>query len=142
MKYLGIYGTLWITAMALVVSYIAFGSRLMNSAINQIHKELEEAAFVSGATPVKSLFFVTLPLLFPAFAAGWIWVAVHTFRAFAIPLMLSSRKNEVLAVLLWHFWDQAEVPMAASIGVLLIIILIPLTLVLRRFLVKVSEQQV
>jgi len=142
MKYLGIYGTLWITAMALVVSYIAFGSRLMNSAIVQIQKELEEAAFICGATPIKTLFFVTLPLLFPAFAAGWIWVAVHTFRAFSIPLMLSSKRNEVLAVLLWHFWDQAEVPMAASIGVLLIIILIPLTLVLRRFLVKVSEQQV
>jgi iron(III) transport system permease protein len=107
----------------------------------QVHKELEQAAYVSGASTTKTLFFITLPLLFPAFAAGWIWVAVHALRAFSIPLMLSSKNNEVFAVLLWEFWENGTASLASGLGVLLIITLIPLTLLMRRFIVQVSGQQ-
>ena len=141
LNYLGIYGTIWIMAMGLIVSYIAFGSRLMNSAIVQIQKELEEAAYVCGATSTRTLIAITLPLIFPAFAAGWIWVSVHALRSFSIPLMLASKRNEVFSVLMWQYWSDGDVPLAATLGVLLMIALIPLTLLMRRFIVKVSGQQ-
>jgi iron(III) transport system permease protein len=141
LKELHIYGSLWIVLMGLIVSYIAFGTRLMNSAIIQIQKELEQAAYVSGATTTRTLFAITLPLLFPAFAAGWVWVAVHSLRAFSVPLMLASKNNEVIAVLLWDYWDQGDVSLAASLGVLMIVVLIPLTLIMRRFIVRISAQQ-
>jgi iron(III) transport system permease protein len=141
LRYTGIYGTVWILVMGLIVSYISFGTRLMNSAIMQIHKELEQAAYVCGASSFKTLFAITLPLLFPAFVAGWVWVAVHSLRAFSIPLMLSSRKNEVFAVMLWEYWDSGAASLAAALGVLLILTLIPLTLIMRRFIVRVSGQQ-
>jgi iron(III) transport system permease protein len=138
---LRIYGTVWIVAMALIAGYIAFATRLMNAAIVQIHKELEHAAYVCGATVTRTLFAITLPLLFPAFAAGWVWVAVHSLRAFSAPLMLASKGNQVFAILMWEYWEAGEVPMASSLGVLLILILIPLTLFMRRFIVRVSGQQ-
>ena len=141
LNYLGIYGTIWIMAMGLIVSYIAFGTRLMNSSIGQIHQELEEAAYVCRATPTRTLLAITLPLLFPAFAAGWIWVSVHALRAFSIPLMLSSKRNEVFSVLMWQYWSDGDIPLASALGVLLIIALIPLTLLLRRFIVRLSGQQ-
>jgi iron(III) transport system permease protein len=141
LKYLGIYGTLWILGMGFVISYIAFATRLMNSAIIQIQKELEQAAYVCGATPTRTMLAITLPLIFPAFAAGWVWVAVHALRGFSIPLMLSSKNNEVFAVMLWEYWDRGLVSVASALGVLLILVLIPLTLVMRRFIVHVSGQQ-
>jgi iron(III) transport system permease protein len=137
----GIYGTLAIIIMALVVSYIAFGTRLMNSAIMQIHKELEQVAYVSGATRLGTLFAITLPLLLPAFVAGWIWVAVHALRAFSIPLMLGTKRTEVYAVLLWDYWEEGSAPTASALGVLLILVLIPLSLAMRRFVMRVSAQQ-
>ncbi|MPZ39906.1 MAG: ABC transporter permease subunit [Rhizobiales bacterium] len=141
LRYTGLYGTMGILVIGLVIAYISFGTRLMNSAIMQVHKELEQAAYVSGASTAKTLFFITLPLLFPAFAAGWIWVAVHALRAFSIPLMLSSKNNEVFAVLLWEFWENGTASLASGLGVLLIIALIPLSLLMRRFIVQVSGQQ-
>jgi iron(III) transport system permease protein len=141
LNYLGIYGTMVIVAMGLIVSYIAFGTRLMNSSIVQIQKELEEAAYVCGATSMRTLLAITMPLLFPALAAGWIWVAVHALRAFSIPLMLASKKNEVISVLLWQYWSDGEVSLAATLGVLIMIALVPLTLLMRRFIVQISEQQ-
>jgi len=141
LSYLRIYGTLWVVAMGLIVSYIAFGTRLMNSSIVQIQKELEEAAYVCGATSTRTLLAITMPLLFPAFAAGWIWVSVHALRAFSIPLMLASKKNEVYAVLMWQYWSDGDVSLASTLGVLLMLALIPLTLLMRRFIVQVSGQQ-
>jgi iron(III) transport system permease protein len=141
LKYLGIYGTIWILGMGFIVSYIAFATRLMNSSIIQVQKELEQAAYVCGATPTRTLMAITLPLIFPAFAAGWIWVAVHVLRGFSIPLMLSSKNNQVFAVFLWEFWDRGMVSMASALGVLLIVVLIPLTLIMRRFIVSVSAQE-
>jgi iron(III) transport system permease protein len=141
LNYLGLYGTLWIVAMGLIVSFIAFGTRLMNSSIVQIQKELEEAAYVCGATSMRTLLAITMPLLFPALAAGWIWVSVHALRAFSIPLMLASKKNEVYSVLMWQYWSDGEVSLASTLGVLLVITLIPLTLLMRRFIVQVSGQQ-
>jgi len=141
LKYLSIYGTVWILAMGFIVSYIAFATRLMNSSIIQVQKELEQAAYVCGATPTRTLMAITLPLIFPAFAAGWIWVAVHVLRGFSIPLMLSSKNNQVFAVALWEFWDRGMVSMASALGVLLIIVLIPMTLIMRRFIVSVSAQE-
>ena len=141
LSYLRIYGTLWVVAMGLIVSYIAFGTRLMNSSIVQNQKELEEAAYVCGASSTRTLLAITMPLLFPAFAAGWIWVSVHALRAFSIPLMLASKKNEVFAVLMWQYWSDGDVSLASTLGVLLMLSLIPLTLLMRRFIVQVSGQQ-
>jgi len=140
-KYLGLYGSLWITILALVVSYIAFGTRVMNSAVVQIKKELEEAALVCGATSLKTLFTITLPLLFPSFASGWVWVAIHSFRAFSIPLMLSSKRNVVVSILLWKYWTDGQFTIVATLGVLLIVILIPLTMIIRRLIRQTGEER-
>ncbi len=141
LRYLGLYGSMSILIMGLVVSYISFGTRLMNSAIMQVQKELEQAAYVSGATTLRAMFAITLPLLFPAFAAGWIWVAVHALRSFSIPLMLASRENEVFAVLLWEYWEEGSATLSSALGVMMILVLIPLTLLLRRFVMRLSEQR-
>jgi len=141
LRYTGLYGSMAVLVLGLVVAYISFGTRLMNSAIMQIQKELEQAAYVSGAGTAKTLFQITLPLLFPAFAAGWVWVAVHALRAFSIPLMLSSKNTEVFAVLLWEFWENGTASLASGLGVLLILTLIPLTLLMRRFITQMSGQQ-
>jgi len=62
-------------------------------------------------------------------------------RGFSIPLMLSSKNNQVFAVFLWEFWDRGMVSMASALGVMLIVVLIPLTLIMCRFIVSVSAQE-
>ena len=127
-RYLGLYGTLWIVSLALITQYIAFASRTTNAAITQIHRELEEAGEVSGAGRLRIIWQITVPLLWPAFVAAWIWVAAHAVRAFSIPLFLASRENRTLAVMLWHFWDEeGNQPAAAALGVLFILFLMVLT---------------
>src|SRR5215510_12301944 len=121
---LGLYGTVWIISLALITQYIAFATRTTNAAITQIHKELEEAGEAAGAGRLRVLSQITFPLIRPAFVSAWIWVAAHAVRAFSIPLLLASRDNRTLAVMLWHYWDEeANQPAAAALGVLLILFL-------------------
>jgi iron(III) transport system permease protein len=140
-RYLGLYGTVWIVSLAMITQYVAFASRTTNAAITQIHKELEEAGEVSGAGRVRILWQITYPLIRPAFVAAWIWVAAHAVRAFSIPLLLSSRQNRTLAVMLWHFWDEeGNQSAAAALGVVFILFLTVFTFAGRILITKGFKQ--
>ena len=130
-NWLRIYGSVWILVLGLTVVYIAFSTRLMNGAIAQIGRELEDAGRTSGATQLAVMRRITLPLLMPAFLSGWIWVASHAMRSFSIPLVLSSQRNQVIAPEIWRVWQRGYLSEAAAYGVLLMIILIPMTMWMR-----------
>ena len=65
-----IYGTLWILLLAFVTSYIPYGIRYTHSGLLQLHKELEEASYVSGASWLNCMRRITLPLIMPSFLGG------------------------------------------------------------------------
>lgn len=137
MRWLGLYGGLTVMILALITRYIAFATRTSNGSMTQIDKSLEEVAYVSGVNKLRVLLRVTVPLLFPAFIAGWIFVAAHAFRNLSVPLLMSTPRNEMIAVTLFHYWErQADFSLAAALGVMLVVGLALLTLVARRLIVK------
>ena len=132
MDFVPLYGTIWSICIAFTINFIAYGTRTMNAAILQIHKELEEAAYMSGARPWRTMVRVFFPLMLPAFAGVWIWVVLHAVRIAGTPLMLyEGSKNQVLAILIWNMWDWGQIGGVAAIGTLLIASLCLLTAVVR-----------
>ncbi len=126
------FGTVWAMALAFTVSYISYGTRTMNAAILQIHKELEEAAQISGAPPLRTVFRVFFPLLMPAFVGIWIWTMLHAVRTAGKPLILyEGAENQVLAILIWNMWDEGYVEAVGAIGALLIAGLLVVTIAVR-----------
>jgi iron(III) transport system permease protein len=104
----------------------------MNAALLQIHKDLEEAAYVSGSGPWRTLWRVFFPLLLPTFVGIWIWVVLHAVRIAGLPLMLyEGTQNQVLAILIWNMWDDGYAPAVAAIGTLLMATLLFFTLIVR-----------
>ena len=130
---LPIYGTIWILLIAYVTSRIAFGTRVMNSAMTQLHKELEEASYVSGGSWSNTFRKITLPLLLPAFTNGWIFSAIVVAKAMGSVVMVYSHESIVLSVLLWELWNNGDVAATAALGVMLIFGLMAATFVARRF---------
>jgi len=136
-RWLPIYGTIWIMMLALMTRYIAFASRTANSAMTQIHGELEEAARTSGATRFTTLVRITFPLLLPPFIGGWVWVFAHTIRSFSIPLMMATPGNETIAVVMYHFWERkADFSLASTLGVAMLVSVGILTFFSRRFIAQ------
>lgn len=137
MRWIPIYGTIWIMMLALMTRYIAFASRTANSAMTQIHGELEEAARTSGATRFTTLLRITFPLLLPPFIGGWVWVFAHTIRSFSIPLMLATPGNETIAVVMYHFWERkADFSLASTLGVAMLVSVGILTFFSRRYIAQ------
>jgi iron(III) transport system permease protein len=132
LDFLPIYGTVWAMSIGFTVSFLSYGTRSMNASLLQIHKELEEAAYVSGAPPWRTLWRVFLPLMLPTFIGVWIWVVLHAVRIAGMPLILyEGPQNQVLSILIWNMWDEGYVPAVAAIGTLLMLILLLLTLGVR-----------
>jgi len=138
-NFIPIYGTLSILVVGLTVIYIAFATRLMNGAIAQVGRELEEAGRTSGATQFAVMRRITLPLLMPAFLAGWIWVGSHAMRSFSIPLVLSSQRNQVIAPEIWRVWQRGYLSEAAAYGVILMLILLPITMWMRHLMLNTGR---
>jgi iron(III) transport system permease protein len=127
-------GSLSSVIIAFVIGYISFGTRVMNGAVLQIHKDLEEAAKMSGATQWRVFWRVFVPLLQPAFVGVGIWTILHVLRSAGKPLILTSgADNEVIAVTIWNLWDQGYIEAVGAIGTLLMLILLAVTLLIRRF---------
>lgn len=114
-----VYGSIWIIVIAHATIFLAFGVRTMSSALVQIHKELADAALVSGASWFTSLRKVTLPLVWPQFLNGWLWVFAHSARDLTAPLMLLSTTNVVAASALWNMWQFPDLPGAAALSIML-----------------------
>ena len=114
-----LYGTVWILVLGHVTIYIAFGVRTMSSALIQIHKELGDAALISGASWLTSLRKVTFLLVWPQILNGWLWVFAHSARDLTVPLMLMSTGNLVAASTLWNLWQFPDLPGAAALAILL-----------------------
>ena len=130
--FLPVYGTIWAMSIGFTAGFLSYGTRSMNAAILQVHKELEEAAYVSGARPWRTLWRVFMPLMMPTFVGVWIWVVLHAVRVAGLPLMLyEGPQNQVLSILIWNMWDEGYVPAVAAIGTLLMLSLLLLTLAVR-----------
>ena len=129
-----LFGSLWGICIVFIISYISYGTRAMNAAIMQIHKDLEEAAHVSGARQWRTMVRVFFPLLLPSFVGVWIWVMLHVVRSASLPLILyEGPENQVLAVLIWNMWDEGEIQAVGALGVLMILLLMLITLAVRSY---------
>jgi len=139
-RFIPIYGTIWIIALAFVIRYLAYTSRAIGASVLQIHKELEESAQVCRATEIKSFFKITLPLVIPAVVNAWIWVAVHAGRSVSAALMLQSKQNEVLSTMIWELWEEGDSSTVGALAIMMTIVLLLISLIGHIVSTKLSRQ--
>jgi iron(III) transport system permease protein len=115
-----IHGSIWVLVMAHIVAHLPFTTRVLSAALLQQHKELEEAARVTGATTSRAVRTVTLPLLFPALLNGWLWAFSATLRDFTFAIFLMTGRNMVLPSAMWVLWNVPDISGTAALGTLYI----------------------
>lgn len=131
-RFLPIYGTLWILAIAYTTKYLPYGMRTNGSAMLQIHRELEEASAVSGASWWATFRRVMLPLLRPALVAGWLYIFIVSVRELSASVLLVSSESTVLAVVIFDLFESGKSNAVAALSVMLIIALVAIVVVVQR----------
>ncbi len=116
-----LYGSIGAIILAHTVAYISFGTRTANSALVQVHRELEEAALTAGASAVVALRRIILPLIAPAVFYTVLWVGLLSLREVSMALFLQRPQNTVLATQIWNYWMSSKPAEAAALGTMLIV---------------------
>jgi iron(III) transport system permease protein len=125
-RFLPLYGTIWLIAIGHIIHFMPVASRMMQSGMLQISRELEDAAATAGASLVQTFRRIMLPLLGPTIMAMIIWILVHSVREFSIAVMLQSGRNSVLSTILFSYWQTGSPERAAALAVLLMLLLLAL----------------
>ena len=87
---IGIYDTPWVLVFAHAVLTLPFAVWLLQSFFAEVPKELEEAAFIDGATRAQSFFLIALPMVRSGLVATAILTFIFSWKDFLFALVLTS----------------------------------------------------
>jgi iron(III) transport system permease protein len=121
-----IYGTIWILIPVYVIAMLAYGTRMTNGALIQIHRELEESARTSGASLGGVMRRVLIPLLRPAILYAWVWIALLSYRELTLPVVLSTNDNEPLSVIVWSLVLSSSFGQGSAVAVTMLVLMLPI----------------
>jgi iron(III) transport system permease protein len=113
-----LYGTLGILIWAFVINYLPYGMRYSSSGMLQIHRELEEAAAISGATPFTRVRRIVAPLLAPALLAGWLFIFLMSARVLSLAILLAGPRSQTMAVAMFDLWGNGQGTELAALGLM------------------------
>jgi iron(III) transport system permease protein len=127
-RWLPLYGTL----TALVIAYcfrLGLAYRVASSAMVQLGQQLEEAASMSGATPLVTFRRIVLPLLGPTVAVLLLLGVITAVQEFTVPLFLATTGDQPLSVYSYNLLATQQSSAAAAVGVLTLLVIMVLALV-------------
>ncbi|WP_411699226.1 ABC transporter permease [Conyzicola sp.] len=100
---------------------------IVSAALRRIPSDLEQAARISGASAIRAVGSVTLPLLRPAMLSAFTLVAVGNLADFGIPSIIGLPERYVtLSTLIYRYIQSGTVEspleVIATIGVVLLVV--------------------
>jgi iron(III) transport system permease protein len=123
-----LYGSVWLIGIVYVVARLAFATRALNGSLLQVHRELEEAAFVAGLSNLRTAWRILFPLLRPTLFSVWIWTALLVYRELTVAVFLTVQDNITLPAVIWSYWYAGTINKAAAVTLLMTVVLAPLIL--------------
>jgi iron(III) transport system permease protein len=128
-RFVPLYGSVWLIAIVYVIGRFAFATRSFNAALLQVHRDLEEAAFVSGLSISRTAWRVLVPILRPTMLSVWAWTAVLVYRELTVAVFLVGPNSVTLSAAIWSFWAAGGRNQAAAVTLVMTAILAPLLIV-------------
>ena len=122
-----------------VSGFLPLAIWILYNYFNSIPRELEEAAFVDGATPMRALLRVVIPVAAPGIAAAAIISFLLGWAQFLFPLVLTTNlSTQPVTVIVAALNQQRIVPftLLMACGVLAAAVPGALALILNRYIVE------
>lgn len=119
----GLYGTIWILALAFVARFMPDTVKALSTSFLQIHKELEEAAWICGRGLLGTIGTIVLPLARPGVVASMTLLFVLAIRELGSSLFLYTSDTTVMAVLLLDYYEGGNTGKTAAFSLVQTVIL-------------------
>jgi raffinose/stachyose/melibiose transport system permease protein len=107
LQWIGLYKTLLGLIMVEVAFTLPFATLIFRTFMGSIPRELDEAAIMDGASPLRVFFSIILPLLRPAIITVIVVTSVAIYNDFTGPLyFLPGSENVTAQLTLYSFMSQ------------------------------------
>ena len=127
LQWLGIYKTLFGLIMVEVAYTMPFAILIFRAFMASIPSEIDEAAIMDGASPLRVFFSIILPLLQPAIITVIVTSAVGIYNDFVGPLyFLPGNENVTAQLTLFSFMSQFSSQWNLLFADVLVITILPL----------------
>jgi iron(III) transport system permease protein len=123
------------------IYYCPYVFLFVAASLRNMDAVLEEAARMAGASRLRILIDITVPLVLPALSSAALLVFVLLIEIFAIPAVLATPGGiNVLSVRIWELvgFTPPKVNEASALGVLMLLITVTLVLLQHRMLARQS----
>jgi putative spermidine/putrescine transport system permease protein len=104
-----------------VVLVLPFAIRSVYVSLRNLDQNYELAAASLGASPVRVLLTVTLPLLLPGLVSGWLFAAILSFNEFTASLFVTAQRTQTLPVAMYNYVREYADPSMAALSVIYIV---------------------
>ncbi|MFG3253182.1 ABC transporter permease [Streptomyces sp. NPDC048172] len=121
---LTLVGTLWILPVAYFVRYVPLVFRSTNAALDQIDPSLEEAAGNLGASPLRVLRTVTMPLVMRGVLAGALLAFVDGVGEYVASVVIYPAGFTPMSVEIYNRIYSSEFGSAAAYGTLQVVLIL------------------
>jgi iron(III) transport system permease protein len=119
----GLYGTIWILALAFIARFMPDTVKALSTSFLQIHRELEEAAWVCGKGMLGTIRTIVLPLARPGVIASMTLLFVLAVRELGSSLFLYTSNTMVMSVLLLDYYEGGNIGKTAAFSLVQTILL-------------------
>lgn len=124
----GIYGSIWILALAFVARFIPDTVKSLSTSLLQIHTELEEASLICGRGRLYTIRKIILPLIAPGLVSSMSLLFILAIRELGSSLFLYSSKSLPMSVLLVNLYEGGNFGVTAAFSVVQTAILVVVVL--------------
>ena len=127
-----LYGTTVILVLAYLIHFLPAGLQAMESAMQQVNPNVEEAARSLGSRALNTFRIITLPLVKGGFVGAWILVFIQCMKELPATLLLRPVGFDTLAIRVWLEASEELFQLAAPPALFIIILSIPIVILLTR----------
>jgi putative spermidine/putrescine transport system permease protein len=129
---IGIGGTLVGLVLSHIVIVMPFALRLVLAASAGIDRTVEQAAISLGAGPITVFRRVTLPLILPGVASGWVLAFITSFDEVTMTVFIASPSTITLPVRMFLYIQDNIDPLVTSVSAALIFLTVIVMVILDR----------
>lgn len=103
-----------------IMLVLPFVLRSVYVSMENLDERLEHSAASLGASPVRVLFTITVPLLAPGLFGGWLFAAIMSFSEFTASLFVTTQSTQTLPVFMYNYVREFADPTLAALSVVYI----------------------
>lgn len=129
--------TIWIAHTTFCSAYVAV---VVSSRLRELDQSIEEAAMDLGATPFKTFFLITLPMIAPALAAGWLLAFTLSLDDLVIASFVSGPGATTLPMVVFSSVRLGVSPKVNALATLIILI-VSLAAFIAWYLMRRAEEK-